>query len=311
MRPIGSPPSPLFLNLSPWSSRNKNITLPHPKHYYATESPGPKHDDGKPLWIHTLVLGFSSWIHSHGDTIPPQPTQRSGSGTNRWVHYTALGLWRDASRDQIKQRYYELSRKHHPDVSQDSSSPEIYRKVTEAYAVLGKKKTRRKYDQYEQLHSALITGLREGQVPSSSPRPLDPTFWDAVKSGSSTTLYRPPAGYWTVMNKITRDREKEREKEKLQAQAASSSPQKAMPSHDRPEENKTKVQFSEFKLKLAIAFSVVFAVVLVDRGLGSVLGYTRALLVQLLPENNESESSVPQGRIEDPTSQTTDACADA
>lgn len=303
MRSRGSPPSLPFLNLSPWSSRNKNIASPHPKHYYATESP--KHDDGKPSWIHTLVLGFSSWIHSHRDTTPSKPTQSSGSGTNRWVHYTALGLWRDASQDQIKQRYYELSKKHHPDVSQDSSSPEIFKKVTEAYAVLGKKKTRRKYDQYEQLHSALITGLREGQVPSSSPRPLDPTFWDPVKSGSSTTLYRPPAGYWTAINKITR----EREKEKLKAQAASSSPQKAMP-HDRPEENETKVRLSEFKLKVMIAFSVVFTVVLVDRGVGSLLGYTRALLVQLLQDNSESESGASQGRIEDPTSQTTDACTD-
>ncbi|KAG2340769.1 DnaJ-domain-containing protein [Suillus weaverae] len=311
MRPRGSPSSLPFLNLSPWLSRNKNIALPHSKHY-ATDSP--KHDDGKPSWIHILALGFSSLIHSHGDTIPPQPTQSLRSETNRWVHYTALGLWRDASQDQIKRRYYELSKEHHPDVSQDPSSPEIFRKVTEAYAVLGKKKTRRKYDQYEQLHSALITGLRDqrtGQPSPSSPRPLDPTFWDAIKSGSSTTLYRPPAGYWTAMNKITRDREKEREKEKLQAQAAASSPEKAMPSHDRPKENETKVRFSEFELKVVLAaFSVVFAVVFVDWAERS-LGYTRAFLVQLLQENNESESSAIQGRIEDPTSQTTDACTDA
>ncbi|KAG2035131.1 hypothetical protein BDR03DRAFT_543480 [Suillus americanus] len=109
------------------------------------------------------------------------------------------------------------------------------------------------------------------------------------------------------MNKITRDREKKRQKEKLQAQAASSSPQKAMPSHDRPEENETQVQFSEFKLKVVIAFSVVFAVVLVDRGVGSVLGYTRALLVQLLQGNSES---APQKRIEDAVSQT-NVCTDA
>jgi hypothetical protein len=157
--------------------------------------------------------------------------------------------------------------------------------------VLGKKKARRKYDQYEQLHSALLTGLRDqqtGQVPSSSPRPLDPTFWDAVKSGPSTTLYRPPAGYWTAMNKIRQDREKE----KLQPQTTSSSTQKAASSHERPEENETQIQLSEFQLKVIIAFSVVLA-----------------FLVQLRQRNNESKISAPREHIEDPTSQNTDACA--
>ncbi|KAG1867999.1 hypothetical protein C8R48DRAFT_771710 [Suillus tomentosus] len=311
MRSRGSPSSLPFLNLSPWSSRIKNIVLPHPKHYYATESP--KHDDGTPSWIHNLTLGFSSWIHSHRDPVPPQHAQSSKGKTNRWVHYTTLGLWRDASQDQIKKRYYELSRQHHPDVSQDPSSPDIFGKVTEAYAVLGKKKTRRKYDQYEQLHSALITGLRHqraGELASSEPRPVDPTFWDPVKSGSSM-FYRPPAGYWSAMNKLTRDRElKEREKAKLQAQAASSSSQKAMPSHDGPEENEidSEARLSEFQLQVIIvAFTAVFAVVYVDR-VKKLLGYTRA---QALQENNESDSSASQGCIEDPTSQSANACASA
>lgn len=234
MKSRGSPSSLPFRNLSSWFSWNKNFALPHPKHY-ATESP--KHNGGKPSLIHVLALEFSSWVHdSHRDPAPPQPAQRCV--TDRWVHYTALGLWRYASQDQIKQRYYELSREHHPDVSQDPNSPEIFKRAAEAYAVLGKKKLRRKYDQEEQLHSAILTGLRDqlpGELSSSSPRPLDPTFWNPIRSGSSTTFYRPPPGYWTAMNRITRAREKEREKEKLQTQAASPSPQKAMPSHDRPE----------------------------------------------------------------------------
>ncbi|KAG2069814.1 hypothetical protein BDR04DRAFT_1232062 [Suillus decipiens] len=111
------------------------------------------------------------------------------------------------------------------------SKTKFFRKVTEAYTVLGKNKTRRKYDQYEQLHFAIITGLRDqrtGQAPSSSPRLLDLTFWDPIKSGSST-LYCPPAGYWTVMNKIV-------PRERSKAEATSSSPQTVMPSHDRPED---------------------------------------------------------------------------
>lgn len=309
MKSRGSPSSLPFLNLSPWSSRNKNFALPHPKHY-ATESP--KHDDGKPSWIHVLALEFSSWIHdSHGDTAPPQPTQRGV--TDRWVHYTALGLWRNASQDQIKRRYYELSKEHHPDVSQDSNSPEIFRKVAEAYAVLGKKKLRRKYDQYEQLHSAILTGLRDqstGEPSPSSPRPLDPTFWNPIRSGSSTTFYRPPAGYWTAMNKITRAREKERE-EKLQAQAASSSPQKAMPSHDKQEENETEGFLSAFEVRLIIGACMAFAMAYMDRVLERLFGYTKAFLVQLLQENNKGEISVSQGCLEDRTLHTADVCDDA
>lgn len=311
MRSRGSPSFLPFLNLSrPWPSQNKTIALPHPKRYYATTSR--PHYDAKLLLFHALALEFSLWMQPHGDPVPPQPTQSSKAGTDRWVHYTALGLWRDASQDQIKRRYYELSKEHHPDVSQDPSSPEIFRKVTEAYAVLGKKKTRRKYDQYEQLQSAIITGLRDqetGQAPSSSPRPLDPTFWDPIKSGSST-LYRPPAGYWAVMNKIV----EEGEKEKLKAQAASSSPQTVIPAHDRPEEEEPKVRFSEFELQVIIAaFFVVFGVALVDRGIESLLGYTRAFLVRLLQENNESESesSALQGHIENHTPQTIDTRTNA
>jgi hypothetical protein len=110
-----------------------------------------------------------------------------------------------------------------------------------------------------------------------------------------------------AMNKIRQDREKE----KLQPQAASSSTQKAASSHERPEENEIQIQLSEFQLKVIIAFSVALLVVCVDRGVESLLGYTRAFLVRLRQKNNESKISAPREHIEDPTSQNTDACADA
>ncbi|KAG0702211.1 hypothetical protein DFH29DRAFT_922828, partial [Suillus ampliporus] len=230
MRSRGSTTSLLFLNVSPgslraasWISSNK---LPQPKHY-ATESS--KRDGSKTPWIHFITLELSSWIHKSTARPGPQPTQSSQGGTNRWVHYTALGLWRDASQDQIK-----LSKKHHLDVSQDPSSLQTFRKVTEAYAVVGKKKTRRKYDQYEQLH------------------------WDNrphLHCGSSM-FYRSPPVYWTVMNKIMRDREKGG----LNAREVSSSPQRVTTSHDRTGGNETRKVRTEGKDVFIIVAAEVFVV---------------------------------------------------
>ncbi|KAG1729483.1 DnaJ domain-containing protein [Suillus paluster] len=300
MRSRGSTSSLLSINLSPGSLHGPlSNKLPQPKHY-ATQSPKP--DDSKTSWIHIIALEFAAWISSHKDTVRPEPTQSSKGGSNRWVHYTALGLWRDASQDQIKRRYYELSKKHHPDVSQDPSSPETFRKVTEAYAVLGNKKARRKYDQSEQLHSALVTGLLDewsGRPSASSPRPLDPTFWDPVKLGSST-FYRPPPGYWTAMNRIRRDREKE----KSNAQEVPSSPQTVTPSHDRTEGNEKSNEKTESKETFIIVASLVF--VAIWEGQEWILGCTRAFLTRL-QQNYESESSAPQRHMEDTMSQATDA----
>jgi hypothetical protein len=72
------------------------------------------------------------------------------------------------------------------------------------------------------------------------------------------------------MNMITRDREKEvekereKERERLRAQAASSSPQKAMPSHDRPEENVTKGSLSDFEVRLIIAAFMALVMTFMD-----------------------------------------------
>lgn len=60
-------------------------------------------------------------------------------------HYEVLGVPPDASAAEIKARYRELAKTHHPDISGDGSDQEMA-KINEAYEVLSDKRRRAKYD---------------------------------------------------------------------------------------------------------------------------------------------------------------------
>jgi len=64
----------------------------------------------------------------------------------RGSHYDVLGVSKNATQEQIKARYYELSKKYHPDVSDTEESADKFRAVAEAYEVLGNVDDRRTYD---------------------------------------------------------------------------------------------------------------------------------------------------------------------
>jgi DnaJ family protein C protein 30 len=58
-----------------------------------------------------------------------------------------LGLTPHATQAQIKEAYYKLSMKYHPDRNQGSQTAhDTFSEITEAYAVLGQNQTRRRYD---------------------------------------------------------------------------------------------------------------------------------------------------------------------
>ncbi|EXJ24122.1 Chaperone protein DnaJ [Alkalibacterium sp. AK22] len=62
--------------------------------------------------------------------------------------YDLLGVSKDASKDEIKKAYRKLSKKHHPDISDDPDADETFKKISEAYEVLSDDQKRAAYDQY-------------------------------------------------------------------------------------------------------------------------------------------------------------------
>ena len=81
-------------------------------------------------------------------------------------YYETMGVKRDATQDEIKRAYRKLSRKYHPDVSQEDKAEAKFKAVGEAYAVLKDPEKRAAYDQ-------LGKDFREGQEFKPPPN------WDA------------------------------------------------------------------------------------------------------------------------------------
>lgn len=61
-------------------------------------------------------------------------------------HYRVLGVARDASPPEIRRAYRRLARQQHPDQNPQPDSPERFRTLAEAYAVLNDPARRAHYD---------------------------------------------------------------------------------------------------------------------------------------------------------------------
>jgi molecular chaperone DnaJ len=60
--------------------------------------------------------------------------------------YSILGVDKKASQEDIKKAYRKLARQYHPDTNKDAGAEERFKRISEAYDVLGDPEKRRKYD---------------------------------------------------------------------------------------------------------------------------------------------------------------------
>jgi molecular chaperone DnaJ len=63
-------------------------------------------------------------------------------------YYEVLGVPKGASQDEIKKAYRELALKFHPDRNKSKAAEEKFKKINEAYAVLGDEQKRKQYDSF-------------------------------------------------------------------------------------------------------------------------------------------------------------------
>lgn len=96
--------------------------------------------------------------------------------TGRDDYYQTLGVDRKASAEAIRKAYRRLARKHHPDVNPgDKSAEERFKRITEAYEVLGDPKKRQMFDRLGYYSEA---GPQAGPAGGRAQRPVDFSGFD-------------------------------------------------------------------------------------------------------------------------------------
>jgi molecular chaperone DnaJ len=108
-------------------------------------------------------------------------------------YYQVLGTGRNASQDEIRKVYRRLARKYHPDVNPgDKAAEERFKKISEAYDVLGDPKKRQMYDRVGYYSES---GPPPGAGAGYGTRPVDFsgfefTDWPGAQGEAGPTSFR-------------------------------------------------------------------------------------------------------------------------
>ncbi len=61
-------------------------------------------------------------------------------------HYLTLAIDKNATKQQIKQSYYKLSKQYHPDVNKEAGSMEKFKEIQASYHILSDEQRKKEYD---------------------------------------------------------------------------------------------------------------------------------------------------------------------
>ncbi|HEX5780357.1 MAG TPA: molecular chaperone DnaJ [Solirubrobacteraceae bacterium] len=83
-------------------------------------------------------------------------------------YYKTLGVDKKASQEDIKKAYRKLARQYHPDTNKEAGAEERFKKISEAYDVLGDPEKRKKYDRGQSVFGTPFGGGTGGGAGAGS-----------------------------------------------------------------------------------------------------------------------------------------------